>query len=1006
MKIITFYRIFAFVSISIVCSSNSYSQTFTKQSYTVVDGLPDSYIFNMKSDPYGFLWVGTPQGLSRFNGKEFVNYGYAEGLPDLRVDAIFFDRKNRLWVGTRKGMGLFTGKKFLEYPTNDSLPITFVFDFIETQAHQIWALTDVGVYEFAGNIWKKLNLYNGYENKAARSIIDTDSGQYINYGFVVVFKNTKGVYKEIVAKNDFSIYYDRLIRHKDKLYLSTTDGLLDISTSSHKKILESITPKHRNFVFCIDHKGRVWINSRDKGLWVCKENGSEKIEIENRNPLGESLLSGISEDLFGNIWLAGNEALVRITETSFKSYQNFDHSGANNYINDIYYDASGSLIVNNNSYRPYDFYNNTFVAKPYQNEKELIQKNNIFVVDRHQKDGKGRLWLVTRHFQLLLQDGNKLLDLTDSVCALNNEITDVIYDSARGKMITCGGGLCIGDENGFTPFVFSNKPIIKEAIIRLFRASNGIIYFATLFGKIYSLDQKGVCKLQLSEFNSLNWICRFFEDKNGAVWIIYQGRGVRKYLWRNEKLVPERIIVNDDSQLADNVSFLCFDSHNRIWAVLPDGMVVLARNKAFPNSIYRVVSQFQASQLGITDFIESKLLTDSSGNIWLTTTKKVFQFDISKLEFHSVKPSVIVEDILINLKETEWNDFPFNRKGLYQLPDSFQLSYQYSSIGFYFKAALQNAINDFKYSYRLMELDTVWSQPSSGNYVSFVNLPAGEYHFIVKARNKVSEWSDPVVFSFVILPPFWERWWFRLALVLAFALFIIYIFRNRINKIREEAAIQNQLRELELKALKAQMNPHFIYNALNSIQALVSGDKKTEAIKYIGSFSRLLRQVLEYSDKNVISLEKELETLRLYIQLESLRLDMNLNYRETIAEQVVTEFEKIPPLLLQPFIENALWHGLSRKKGDKKLELSIAIDNDWLICRVIDNGVGLQNAAEWNANNIRIGKSMASSINYNRLLQYNRTEYPLPLEYMELTSNTGEVSGTCVVLHIKRSSSN
>jgi two-component sensor histidine kinase len=435
---------------------------------------------------------------------------------------------------------------------------------------------------------------------------------------------------------------------------------------------------------------------------------------------------------------------------------------------------------------------------------------------------------------------------------------------------------------------------------------------------------------------------------------------------------------------------------------VPDGLVVLGANEVLGNTTYQVVAQFPIHQLGVTSFGEAKLLADSSGNMWFTTPKKLFRFDISSMRFQIVKPRLVLEDIKINLKETEWTEFPHTLKDLYQLPDSLVLSYRQSSIGFYFKAALQNNSGEFRYSYHLRGLDTTWSPSSVGNYISFVNLPAGKYRFAVRARNSVSEWSEPVFFHFTILPPFWERWWFRTAFILAIAFFIIYIFRSRIKKIQEEASVQNQLRELELKALKAQMNPHFIYNALNSIQALVSGDKKEESIKYIGSFSRLLRQVLEYSDKNVITLEKELETLRLYIQLESLRLDMKLNYREAISDQVVTEYEKLPPLLLQPFIENALWHGLSRKEGEKQLELAIEIESDWLICKITDNGVGLQNAAEWNSKNLRIGQSMATSINYKRLSQFNRTENPLPLEYKELTNEANIVIGTSVVLHIKR----
>ena len=114
------YRTITALAIIIAFPFLSVAQSFNKQIYTVENGLPNSYVFNMKADPYGFLWIGTPRGLSRFNGKEFVNFGYNEGLPDIRVDVVFCDHNKRLWIGTRKGMGLFTGKKFVEYPSSDS----------------------------------------------------------------------------------------------------------------------------------------------------------------------------------------------------------------------------------------------------------------------------------------------------------------------------------------------------------------------------------------------------------------------------------------------------------------------------------------------------------------------------------------------------------------------------------------------------------------------------------------------------------------------------------------------------------------------------------------------------------------------------------------------------------------------------------------------------------------------------------------------------------------------
>jgi LytS/YehU family sensor histidine kinase len=214
--------------------------------------------------------------------------------------------------------------------------------------------------------------------------------------------------------------------------------------------------------------------------------------------------------------------------------------------------------------------------------------------------------------------------------------------------------------------------------------------------------------------------------------------------------------------------------------------------------------------------------------------------------------------------------------------------------------------------------------------------------------------------------------------------------------------VQNQLKELEMKALRAQMNPHFIYNALNSIQALVANDKKTEGIRYIGSFSRLLRGVLDNSEKNVISLDKELETVDLYIHLESLRLDMRLGYEKIIAEDIVAEFEKIPPLILQPFVENALWHGLGRKEGEKTIKITISITNDWLNCEIADNGIGRQKAEELKNNSVAIRQSKGIDITRRRLIDFNDDDSVPPIEFFDLTDDTHKPSGTRVVLHIKR----
>jgi LytS/YehU family sensor histidine kinase len=205
--------------------------------------------------------------------------------------------------------------------------------------------------------------------------------------------------------------------------------------------------------------------------------------------------------------------------------------------------------------------------------------------------------------------------------------------------------------------------------------------------------------------------------------------------------------------------------------------------------------------------------------------------------------------------------------------------------------------------------------------------------------------------------------------------------------------------------MKAQMNPHFIYNALNSIQALVANDKKREGIFYIGSFSRLLRQVLDNSENNVISLDKELETVGLYIQLEALRLDMYLQYEKFIAPDLVPEFEKIPPLILQPFVENALWHGLSRKEGEKEIKISVSAKGIWLICDITDNGIGRAKVQELKNNSIALHESKAIEITRKRLFDFNEDNLTSPIEFVDLYDSENNACGTRVTIRIKQKGS-
>jgi len=283
-----------------------------------------------------------------------------------------------------------------------------------------------------------------------------------------------------------------------------------------------------------------------------------------------------------------------------------------------------------------------------------------------------------------------------------------------------------------------------------------------------------------------------------------------------------------------------------------------------------------------------------------------------------------------------------------------------------------------------------------------LNLSPGKYTFHVKARAGNSAWSKPVSFSFTIRQPFWETWWFRSIIVLFASTIIISVFRYRIQQVKTQAALKITLQQLETKALKAQMNPHFIYNALNSIQSLIINDQSEMAGNYISKFARLLRQILENADNNVISLDKELYSLQLYISLEKLRLNFDLRYNEEVDETISAEQERIPPLILQPFVENALWHGLSKKAGEKILNLKIVALDEWIICEIFDNGIGRKKATEQYHIFPEGHLSKASSITLQRLLDFNQVPAVSPISFVDHVNESGHATGTTAIIKIRR----
>lgn len=256
------------------------------------------------------------------------------------------------------------------------------------------------------------------------------------------------------------------------------------------------------------------------------------------------------------------------------------------------------------------------------------------------------------------------------------------------------------------------------------------------------------------------------------------------------------------------------------------------------------------------------------------------------------------------------------------------------------------------------------------------------------------------VLNFFIQPSFWDTWMFKAIIGLVLLLLAAGVIGFYAIHLKAKQRVLNQIKDLELRALKSQMNPHFIFNAMNSIQALIANENPTDALKYTSKFSKLMRIVLEDSEKSIISLDKEISALELYIQIEALRLNFNLEYKIEVHRSIAPEIDIIPPMIIQPYVENALWHGLSNKEGLRKLSVWFFADDKYLFCEVTDNGIGRKKSAE--LKNKVANPSKDHSLTEKRLRLINHLDNVPAVVTTDLFDEDGYASGTKVLLKIPR----
>jgi len=301
-------------------------------------------------------------------------------------------------------------------------------------------------------------------------------------------------------------------------------------------------------------------------------------------------------------------------------------------------------------------------------------------------------------------------------------------------------------------------------------------------------------------------------------------------------------------------------------------------------------------------------------------------------------------------------------------------------------------------------IDSLWRE-TKDSYLEYPELPSGDYELQLMAINKFGKQSRVIKVPITVTIQFWKKPWFTISIwVLSLALFW-WLAARRLARVRhkqqEKEKLMQKMAELENTALTSQMNPHFIFNCLSAINRIILRNESKIASDYLTRFSRLIRMVLINSQKTMIALEEELQMLRLYLDMERLRFKNSFDYTISFTNAIDAGAVLIPSLLLQPFCENAVWHGLMQKEGQGYLTIELSKRENILHCVITDDGIGRVRAGELKSKTAKMEKSMGLEITAQRLALLNGDNDVTTFFTIEdVTDISGNIAGTRVILKI------
>ena len=886
--------------------------------YTIQDGLVQMQVQSLFQDSKGYLWCGTKIGVSRFDGKTFKNYTSLDIKQNGPVAFFNEDKNNNLLIFNENNISVLKKDTVvsLNYPGEETLPET-VFNAgnapFSTITNKIYKRNRIVLcYKNPDSLYS----FIPYQKKYKIIYFDENNNNIIWLAFqdtLVEFDRTKNRIINTFAKN--SITY--LKRQGNSLYgFSIKSGIFKLVNNKFIQILKHKFEGGQIKVICTpDNKSFIIKTLNHLYLYT------NKITVIKKNM---THIRDIMFDIENNLWVATEEGLYNFFQLNFINYK--FGMGNKDWVWSIVEDDKKNMWFTSyqNGIWKWDGEKITNYTKQLNKQRQHIYKNiyPYYYFMGASKSGS-KLYFPT-DINVLQFDGTGFKPVEGITTLPDNAF--FIAKTDIDNNLYCGGmqGLYKISPDGSTKFWSVDSLDISTILSVEFNTDKDII----------AIGSKGIAKIKKDtiiyhKHESLHKNFSSAKDHYNNVWI---GGSQALDLLTNDTLI--RVIQNTSelyfSLLFVKPHFLLLGGLNGLYvANLED----YYQNNIFEPVLYNHNNGFTGIECGQNGFF-----TDSEGFAWINTSDLVTRFDPQKLIRKEINPPNLYVNAQISDDNINWNPLQTNSGQL--------LKHNQNNLKFIFDAISFANIGNIRYYYRLTGLQDKWSEATYTNNVTFYHLQPGKYILSAKADPGISKaMSEIVTINFEIKKPVTQTWWFILSMILLTVLLIAAIVKILNNRFKKEELIKKKIVQLRATALKAQMNPHLIYNALNNINGLINLGHKKEAQEYLNIFSDMLRLVLESTNKNEITLENEFEIIKSFAEFHKQAQTNSFDFEIKSELDIDTRKVIIPPVLIQPFVENAILHGLSGLKNRKgRIVVTAKNAGNQLLITVEDNGIGLGNS--------------------------------------------------------------